>query len=65
MSGTRGYLRVADFVLSITGNQIAFETGNPVLGVQGCDLEMQARCHRWVVKEHSHGHPTAQESQFG
>jgi predicted dehydrogenase len=63
VSGTRGYLRVSDFVLPFTGNQIAFETGNPMLDVQGCDFEMQPHCRRWVVKERSHSHPTAQESQ--
>jgi len=64
VSGTRGYLRVLDFVLPFTGSQIAFETGNPVFDVQGCDFEMQPHCRRWVVKERSHSHPTAQESQL-
>ena len=64
VSGTRGYLRVPDFVLPFTGSQIAFETGNPVLDVQGCDFEMQPHRHRWAVKERSHSHPTAQESRL-
>jgi predicted dehydrogenase len=64
VSGARGFLRVPDFVLPFTGSQIAFYTGNPGLEVQGCDFEMQPRCRRWVVKEHSHSHPTAQESQL-
>jgi predicted dehydrogenase len=64
VSGARGYLRVPDFVLPFTGNQIAFQTGNPVFDVQGCDFEMQPHCRRWAVKERSHSHPTAQESQL-
>ena len=64
VSGTRGYLRVPDFVLPFTGRQIAFQTGNPVFDVQGCDFEMQPHCRRWVVKERSHSHPTAQESRL-
>jgi predicted dehydrogenase len=64
VSGARGYLRVPDFVLPFTGNQIAFQTGNPVFDVQGCDFEMQPHCRRWVVKERSHSHPTAQESRL-
>jgi predicted dehydrogenase len=64
VSGTRGYLRVPDFVLPFTGNQIAFETGSPGLEVQGCDFEMQPRRLRWVVRERSHSDPTAQESQL-
>jgi hypothetical protein len=35
-----------------------------VFDVQGCDFEMKPRCRRWVVKERSHSHPTAQESQL-
>jgi predicted dehydrogenase len=64
VSGTSGFLRVPDFVLPFTGTQIAFETSNPVFDVQGCDFEMQPHCRRWVVKERSHSHPTAQESQL-
>ena len=64
VSGARGYLRVPDLVLPFTGSQIAFQTGNPVFDVQGCDFEMQPHCRRWVVKERSHSHPTAQESQL-
>ncbi|HWV99434.1 MAG TPA: Gfo/Idh/MocA family oxidoreductase [Candidatus Acidoferrum sp.] len=64
VSGTRGYLRVPDFVLPFSGTRIGFETGNPVFEVHGCDFEMQPHLRRWVVKERSHSHPTAQESQL-
>jgi len=64
VSGERGYLCMPDFVLPFTGSQTAFQTGSPGLDAQGCDFEMQPRCRRWVVKERSHSHPTAQESQL-
>jgi predicted dehydrogenase len=64
VSGPRGCLRVPDFVLPFSGNQIAFETGNPVFAVQGCDFEMRPNRRRWVVKERSHSHPNAQESRL-
>jgi predicted dehydrogenase len=64
VSGVRGYLRVPDFVLPFTGSQISFQTGNPVFDVQGCDFEMQPHCRRWMVRERSHSHPTAQESRL-
>ena len=62
VSGTRGYLRLPDFVLPFSGAEAAFETGNPVFKVRGCDFEMQPHVRRWRTKEHSHGDPTAQES---
>jgi predicted dehydrogenase len=64
VSGTRGYLTMPDFVLPFTGSRIAFQTGNPVFDVRGCDFEMKPHRRRWVVREHSHSHPTAQESQL-
>jgi predicted dehydrogenase len=64
MSGTHGHLRVPDFVLPFSGDEIAFETENPVFEVRGCDFEMQPHHRRWVVKERSHSDPTAQESQL-
>jgi len=62
VSGTHGHLRVPDLVLPFSGDEIVFETGNPVFNVRGCDFEMQPHHRRWVVKERSHSDPTAQES---
>ncbi|MGA2747961.1 MAG: Gfo/Idh/MocA family oxidoreductase [Verrucomicrobiota bacterium] len=64
VSGERGHLRVPDFVQPFAGNQLAFETGSPVLKVQGCDFEMQPHTRRWEVKERSHSDTTAQESRL-
>jgi predicted dehydrogenase len=64
VSGECGNLQVPDFVLPFSGTEIAFETGNPVFNVRGCDFEMQPQTRRWVVQECSHGDPTAQESRL-
>ena len=64
VSGTRGSLRVPDFVLPFSGAEIYFETANPEFKVRGCDFEMLPHLRRWKVKEHSHSHPTAQESRL-
>lgn len=64
VSGTRGYLWVPDFVLPFSGAQTGFETGNSEFEVKGCDFEMRPHRRRWTVREHSHSHPTAQESRL-
>jgi predicted dehydrogenase len=64
LSGELGNLWVPDFVLPFSGAQVAFETGNAVFDVQGCDFEMQPGRRRWVVEECSHSHPTAQETKL-
>ncbi len=64
VSGNRGSLRVPDFVLPFTGTEVAFETGNPVFKVQGCNFEMQPNLRRWAVAEHSHGESNAQETNL-
>jgi predicted dehydrogenase len=64
VSGTRGHLRVPDFVLPFAGTQISFETENPGFRVQGCDFEMTAGRRRWVVNECAHSDASSQESRM-
>ncbi len=64
VSGTRGHLRVPDFVLPFSAPQVGFETGKPVFAVRGCDFEMQPHTRRWEVQESSHSDITAQESRM-
>jgi predicted dehydrogenase len=64
LSGERGHLRMADFVLPFSGTQIGFETGNPVFETRGCDFEMRPHTRRWDVNECSHSDATAQESRL-
>jgi len=64
VSGTRGSLRVPDFVVPFAGTPVAFETISPVFDVRGCDFAMKPHRRRWVVNERSHSDPTAQESKL-
>jgi predicted dehydrogenase len=64
ISGAIGSLWMPDFVLPFFGSEIAFETANPVFNVQGCDFNMESNIRRYVVKEYSNSHPTAQETNL-
>lgn len=64
ISGTKGSLRVSDFVLPNFGNQAAFEVSNPVYSVQGCDFDMTPNSRHVAVLEYSNSHPSAQESRL-
>ena len=64
LSGTRGYLRVPDFVLPFRGDQMSFETGSTEFTVQGCDFTLEPRARGWPVDEPSNSHPNAQESNL-
>jgi predicted dehydrogenase len=64
VSGERGHLRLADFVLPFTGKRIGFETGNAVFDVRGCDFEMQPGQKRIEVDEYSHSDSTSQETRL-
>jgi predicted dehydrogenase len=60
ISGTKGYLRVSDFVVPFDGPEICFEINNTTHVTSG----MQARWRRVTVPEYSNNHPTAQESNL-
>jgi predicted dehydrogenase len=64
VSGTRGYLHVHDFVLPFSGGELAFEVHSNMFRINGCDFSMEAHPRRFTVAEHSHGHPTAQETNM-
>lgn len=64
ISGTRGYLRMPDFVLPFHGEESAFAVENSVFNVRGCDFSMESHSRRVTVPEHSHGHATAQEAKL-
>ena len=61
VSGTRGTLRVDDFVLPYAGGQISFETRRENFQAAGCDFRMQPECRKIVVAENGNGAPDAQE----
>jgi predicted dehydrogenase len=62
ISGSKGYLRLADFVVPFHGPEAFFEVNNAVHDVRGCDFNMEAHWQRFVVPEYSNSHPTAQET---
>ncbi|MCI0536043.1 MAG: Gfo/Idh/MocA family oxidoreductase, partial [Verrucomicrobiales bacterium] len=64
VSGTKGSLRIADFVLPYFGNELAFEVSNPVYRVSGCDFNMEPNTRRHAVPEYSNSHASAQETNL-
>ncbi len=64
VSGTKGSLRVSDFVLPHFGSEIAFEVAAPAYTVRGCDFDMSPNSRQIVVPEYSNSHPSSQESRL-
>jgi predicted dehydrogenase len=64
VSGSKGYLRVPDFVVPFFGCEAAFDVNNAVHNVIGCDFNMEAHWRRFAVPEYSNSHPTAQETNL-
>ena len=62
--GTKGYLRLADFVVPFTGEEVAFEVNRTDLNIHGCDFNMDSRWQRHTVPERSHSHSTSQETNL-
>ncbi|HVY93770.1 MAG TPA: Gfo/Idh/MocA family oxidoreductase [Bryobacteraceae bacterium] len=64
ISGTRGYLRIDDFVLPVEGHNLDFEIQHLEYRVSGCDVRMVPNATRHSVAEPSHGAPGSQESNM-
>ncbi len=64
VSGTRGSLRVDDFVLPFDGAESSLTLSEPRFVIDGCDFRMERHDRTVTVSEHSHGHPTAQEARM-
>jgi hypothetical protein len=64
VSGTKGALRIADFVLPNSGHELSFEVSNPVHRKAGCDFSIESNARNLTVAEHSHSHTTAQETNL-
>jgi predicted dehydrogenase len=64
VTGTKGFLRVSDFVAPFHGSQTSFEVNNAAHEVHGCDFNMHANWRRVTVAEHSNSHPTSQETNM-
>jgi predicted dehydrogenase len=61
ISGTRGYLRLDDFVLPFAGDTVDFEIQHMDYRVSGCDVRMVPDAIRYSIPEPSHGEARSQE----
>ena len=64
VSGTKGYLRVNDFVLPFLGDKLSFEVFNSKFAVRGCDFEMTCGSQHLSVKEHANSARDSQETNL-
>jgi predicted dehydrogenase len=64
LSGTKGNLRVSDFVLPWHGSELSFSVSNPVFDLRGCDFNMQRQMRRIAVTEYSNSFAPSQESNM-
>jgi len=64
VSGDRGYVHLADFVLPFFGNEVAFEVNAPAFQVTGCRFNMENNTRRLAVHEYSNNAANAQETRM-
>jgi predicted dehydrogenase len=64
LSGKRGYLHLPDFVLPFPGDNVNFTVFNHAFKSSGCDFRMEPNALPVTLPEHSHSHPTAQETNM-
>jgi predicted dehydrogenase len=64
ISGTRGSIQVADFVLPYFGCESAFVADTPKFNVKNTSYHWESHPKRYAVSEYSDGHPDAQETNM-
>lgn len=64
VSGTRGSLRIDDFVLPYAGSETAFTLSRPTFAVDGCNFRMERHDRRIALAEEAFGHESAQEARM-
>ncbi|NNE93669.1 MAG: Gfo/Idh/MocA family oxidoreductase [Verrucomicrobiales bacterium] len=64
VSGTKGNLRVDDFVLPYFDAEVGFTVSNAHFDINGTDFRMERHERRVVVNEYANNHPTAQETKL-
>ncbi|MDG2471425.1 MAG: Gfo/Idh/MocA family oxidoreductase [Pirellulaceae bacterium] len=62
VAGTKGFLRIDDFVLPFYGNRLNFEVFQSNFVVDGCDFSMERHTDQHATAEYSNNKPGAQES---
>jgi predicted dehydrogenase len=64
IDGTKGLVRLDDFVLPFYGSEVEFEISHPNFAVTGCDFHMEPSRKRVTVPEYSNSHANAQETNL-
>ncbi len=64
VSGSKGHLRVDDFVLPYLGGTAEYTVSNPEFVADGCQFTMDPHIRRGAVEEVANNHPTAQETKL-
>ena len=64
ISGSKGNLRMDDFVLPYFGNRLGFTASNSIFDCDICDFRMERRETAYQVEEYASSHPSAQESNL-
>ena len=64
LSGTKGNIRIDDFVLPFYGNRIGHTVSNAAFDCDVCDFRMERRDTQVLTEEYSSSHPTAQEAKL-
>jgi predicted dehydrogenase len=64
VGGTKGYLRVPDFVLPFHGTELEYSIYNATYEMPSCDFTMHGRVRREWVSEFSESAPNAQETNM-
>lgn len=64
ISGSKGLIRMEDFVLPFFGSEVEFELSNPVFNVRGCNFNMEPHARRIRLQEYSNSHDTSQETNL-
>ncbi|MDF1711877.1 MAG: Gfo/Idh/MocA family oxidoreductase [Akkermansiaceae bacterium] len=64
VSGSKGHLRVDDFVLPYPGGKLGFKVANPRFVQEGCQFFKERNEREFTVPEEANNHPTAQETKL-
>ena len=64
ISGSKGNMRIDDFVLPYFGNRLQFQSSNAVFDCDICDFRMERREQAYQVEEYASSHPSAQETNL-
>jgi predicted dehydrogenase len=64
VGGSRGSVRLDDFVLPHVGNELEFTVSQPAFVNDVCRFDMERHDRRVAVAEYASSHPTAQETNL-